>query len=427
VSGGRPEESVFFDVHCHALTLSHPNFLSFVETLRTRRSEVIYSQIRSPDFLARALFRNRGEGLRNMLAVMENSPGSIFELMEDDLVGVFAKEGDPPPLVREGALGMAGRRFASVALCPLIMDFDDRGQSSADAYYHRPHASSIDAQIRDVLIGVRHYRCARPNGMLRIFPFLGVNTRNHSSESLCLFLAHHLGEWRPGWARARTVFDAMDGYSSNENSVAGGLGGGCLFAGVKLYPPLGFDPWPEEEEEREKVEILFGFCERRGIPIVTHCDDHGYRIVSVGDALAFTAPSRYRAVLERYPRLRIDFAHFGRQYTTGLRRRTLTAWFEEIVDLIVACPNVYTDLAFNGVEPEYYERLVAALAALPAATREKVESRILFGSDFVVNLMKVRSYADYYRIFDASPLEPELRARLCSENPARFLFEEGQG
>ena len=418
------EHSTFIDVHCHVLTLSHPNFLSFMDTLRVRKSEIIYSQILSPDYLARALFRNRGESLRNLLTVMANSPGLIFGIMEDDLRGLYAREGDPPPLVQEEALHMAGRRFGSIALCPLIMDFDDRSRSGSDAYYYRPPAASIDAQIRDVLIGIRDYRRSRPNGMLEIHPFLGVNTRNHTLDSLGLFLGRHMGGWLPGRDRARTVFGAMQDYSSNANSVADTAGGECLFSGIKLYPPLGFDPWPEPGEEREKVELLFGFCERRGIPITTHCDDHGFRVVSRDEAFTFTAPSRYRAALERFPELRIDFAHFGRQYTTNLMRQAPTEWFEEIIELIAAYPNVYTDLSFNGVEPEYYERLAAALAALPAATRDKVEARLLFGSDFAVNLLKVRSYADYYRIFDASPLAPELRARLCSENPARFLFGE---
>jgi predicted TIM-barrel fold metal-dependent hydrolase len=130
-------------------------------------------------------------------------------------------------------------------------------------------------------------------------------------------------------------------------------------------------------------------------------------------------------VLERFPELKIDFAHFGRQYTTKLGRSAPTEWFDDIIALIEEYPNVYTDLSFNGVEPEYYGRLAAALAALPDAIREKVGARIMFGSDFVVNLMKVRSYADYYRIFDASPLGADLKARFCSENPARFLFEGG--
>ena len=414
---------VFFDAHCHALTLSHPNFLSFAETLRERRSELIYSQIRSPDFLARALFRHRGDTLRNMLAVMENSPGGIFELMEDDLLGLYAKEGDPPPLVRDGALAMNGRRYDRVALCPLIMDFDNPGRARSEAYYYRPPAASIDAQIRDVLIGIRDYRRARPDGMLEIHPFLGVNTRNHTAESLCLFLGHHLGDFEPDWDRARSSFLAMYGYSSNEGSVIGAPpGGACLFAGVKLYPPLGFDPWPDDGEEREKVELLYGFCERLEIPIITHCDDRGFRVISMEEAFAFTAPSRYRAALERFPRLKIDLAHLGRQYSARRGRAAAAEWFDDALDLVVAYDGVYADVSFNGVEPAYYERLADALAVLDGAARAKIESRLLFGTDFAVNLIAVRSYADYYRIFDASPLDPALRARMCNENPARFLF-----
>ncbi|MCK9461235.1 MAG: amidohydrolase [Proteobacteria bacterium] len=419
------DQATFFDVHCHAITLSHPNFLSFLDAIRVRSSEVIYNQIRSPNFLARALFRSRGETVRNLLAVMENSPGAIFEIMEDDLLGRYAKEGDPEPLVSEGALRMSGRRFGTLALCPLVMDFDGKRRSDTGSYYYRPPEASIEAHVRDVMIGIRDYRRDRPDGLLEIYPFLGVNTENHTPESLHLFLARHFGAWRPGWERARAVFGAMKDYSSNWGSVSGMPGDGCLFSGIKLYPPLGFDPWPEPGEDREKVEILYGFCERRGIPITTHCDDHGFRVVSMKEAFELTAPSRYLPALERFPELRIDFAHFGRQYTTAFRRPPPTEWFEAIVGLIDEYPNVYADISFNGVEPEYYERLVGAIAALPDTTREKVESRVMFGSDFVVSLMKIRSYADYFRIFDASPVAPELQEMICSRNPARFLFGEG--
>lgn len=417
----------FFDIHCHALTLSHPNFLSFVETLRARGKEIIYSQIRSPDFLARALFRHGGEALRNMLAVMGNSPGLIFRIMEDDLAGAFAKEGDPPPLVRDGALRLIGSGFDAVALCPLVMDFDNRGQARSDAYYYRPPEASVDAQIRDVLLGVRDYRRARPAGLLRIHPFLGVNTRNHTLDSLGLFLVRHLGGWRPGEERARAAFEAMSGYAPDERGGGAAPGAECLFAGVKLYPPLGFDPWPEPGEEREKVELLYGFCEERGIPITTHCDDRGFRVVGIEEAFLYSSPERYRGALERFPGLKINFAHFGRQYTTNLRRQASTAWFDGIVALLDAYPNVYADVSFNGVDPEYYETLAEALAALPPRLREKVASRLLFGSDFVVNLIRIRAYADYYRLFDAAPLDAALKLAACTENPARFLFEGTRG
>ena len=354
---------------------------------------------------------------------MENSPGRIFALMEDDLAGHYAKEGDPPALVSGGALAMAGTAFGEIALCPLIMDFDNRGLAKSDAYYYKPPEASIDAQIRDIMLGIRDYRVLRPKGMLRIHPFLGVNPKNHSAESLASFLEGHLGTWHPGAASANERFFAMDGYSAGEEMAGRRDGRGlCLFSGVKLYPPLGFDPWPEAGEEREKVETLFGFCEKRGIPVTTHCDDHGFRVISMDDAFTFTSPFRYRPVLERFPGLKIDFAHFGRQYTSNLRLQAQRGWFDEIIRLIQLYPNVYTDFSFNGVEPEYYERLKLALDTLPVELREKVASRIMFGSDFVVNLMKVRSYAEYFRIFDESSLDAGLRLRFCSGNPERFLF-----
>ena len=46
----------------------------------------------------------------------------------------------------------------------------------------------------------------------------------------------------------------------------------------------------------------------------------------------------------------------------------------------------------------------------------------MFGSDFMVNLLKVPSYIDYYRFFSESRVEPRLKKAFGSENPRKFLF-----
>jgi hypothetical protein len=40
----------------------------------------------------------------------------------------------------------------------------------------------------------------------------------------------------------------------------------------------------------------------------------------------------------------------------------------------------------------------------------------------MVNLTKVASYAEYYRIFARAALSDELKARLGHDNPESFLF-----
>ena len=45
----------------------------------------------------------------------------------------------------------------------------------------------------------------------------------------------------------------------------------------------------------------------------------------------------------------------------------------------------------------------------------------MFGSDFSINLLKVESYSAYFKVFEDSPLSDEVKERMVTENPMRFL------
>jgi hypothetical protein len=411
--------NAFYDAHCHALTLSHPSFLAFTQTLRRRGLEEIHAQITAPNYLIASLFFKSGDRVRNMLSVMEHDVASIFELMEDDLAGVFGKEGGTP-LVRGGKLALGALRFDRLVLCPLIMDFQGSAFTPSEGtYYDRPTAKRLSAQVRDVLEGIRGYRRARPDGFLELRPFIGVDTRHYTAEELALFLdAAFEGYAGSGEAKASAssrAFAAMADFDGASSPPA-------RFAGVKVYPPLGFDPWPDGGAEREKAELLWSFCERRDIPVVTHCDDQGFRVASIEEAWRFTSPARWASVLAAYPDLGLDFAHFGAQYSKLIGRPPSTEWTDRIVTLMAMYPKVYADISFNGSDAEYYRWLDSYIGKRGAKRAELLEERLLFGSDFMVNLSKVRSYADYFRIYEKSPLSDALKARFGHDNPERFLF-----
>ena len=67
-------------------------------------------------------------------------------------------------------------------------------------------------------------------------------------------------------------------------------------------------------KEREKIEYIYQFCEKNRVPIITHCDDQGFRGINSKIAQRYTAPISFKPALEKYPNLIIDFAHYGRQY-----------------------------------------------------------------------------------------------------------------
>jgi len=410
----------FYDVHCHALTLSHPSFLAFIETVRARRFESLLSYAAAPNYLVSSLFLKTGERIRNMLAVMENDAGSIFSLMEDDLAGAFATADDPRPLLSDGELGIGRLRFDRLVLVPLVMDFTAGGGTATGSYYNRPASKPVELQVRDLLEGIRDYRLTRPRGFLEIRPFLGIDTRHYELDSLKALLERSFA----GYSRDRDVSSAAFAAMAD---FEGGRGGEPHFAGIKVYPPLGFDPWPEEGgeggAEREKLELLWGFCEERRIPVTTHCDDQGFRVVGLEKSLGMTSPEHWAPLLDRFPELYLDFAHFGAQYLRAIGRNQSTEWTDRIVGLMREHPNVYADFSFNGTDPDYYRWLLGYFDRIGAADAELVRDRLLFGSDFMVNLSRIRSYADYYRVFASSPLGDEEQRRFCHDNPERFLFD----
>lgn len=89
---------------------------------------------------------------------------------------------------------------------------------------------------------------------------------------------------------------------------------------------------------------------------------------------------------------------------------------------MVDFPKVYADFSFDGTDPEYYRWLDGYLARRSPALAELIGGRLLFGSDFTVNLTKIRSYSDYYKYFASSRLSRELKERFAHDNPERFLF-----
>lgn len=407
-------ERFFIDAHCHVLELSHPNFLDFVEGLRHRGLEALYQGLSAPNFMLTSFFSKGGERLRNLLAVMERQAGEIFELMEDDLLGKFAQDDGAEPLYSSGSLRIGGLEFDRVLLVPLVMDFAEPPRPDPGLWYDKQPPKDILRQIRDLLEGIAHYRRTRLEGLLAIRPFIGINTARHDRAALESLLVAAFEGYRSGFGAALEAFDGMGRWDGSWKANA--------FAGVKLYPPLGFDPFPEQGEEREKTDFLFSFCEKRGIPIVTHCDDMGFRSLPLEESWRNTSPERWRPRFEANPRLKIDFAHFGMQYSLRFGQGARHEWTESIIELMAEYPGVYADVAFNGCDPAYYDHLLSLVEREEGRMGAPLSERLLFGSDFAMNLLRIRSWSEYLGIFSKSRLPDSLKESMASGNPSRFLF-----
>ncbi len=443
-------DDTFFDIHMHALNLSHPYFYAFVKRYKLDMRWFLGIGIISllayvaSLFLGRTLrsFITRKQNtFNNLLSVFENDIGSFFLITENCL---REKEN---PLLNGRELSIGTRKYKSMVLTPLMMDFGYKGKrKDSDFHYSRPAEKPIVEQVTDVFNAIKKYKqsaATRPDDdlcqkfpslepgttrVIEIYPFLGINTRNYKLDKIKTMLDQYFNGYKGSREDLLKNMGQFDGNIGNIKSN--------YFAGVKVYPPLGFDPWPADGEEQEKVEeqkkvdYLYCYCARHGIPITSHGGDGGFiAIDDKNDLREYTSMSRWESVLEHYPSLKLNIAHLPAEFWPKrilakpqykLEKQRLMA----IIDLVTKKDNVYTDFSCRALNDEYYMYLKEVINSRSSEEdKYKLRSRILFGSDYAVNLGSIESYNRYLDIFSRTEhLTAEEKHLFCSVNPERFLF-----
>jgi hypothetical protein len=413
-------DRTFFDIHMHAMDMSHPNLLAFAKRIWRTVLKLVFSG----DF--DMFLHAKEENFFNLLTVMENSIEDYFILME-----YFLKSKEPV-LGAGSAIRIGTREFDTILLTPLIMDFGLK-QMKTNTFYNMIMGKPVVGQTVDILNAIRKYcncefapkagkdqegttvpRTSRR--LFEIYPFLGINTRHYDLDELKELLDR-----------------CFSGYTGRRDDLHGRMGtfdgaiervGSNVFAGIKLYPPLGFDPWPEDESgesgEMEKVKYLYSLCEERHIPVTAHCNDGGFAIDR--HSKKYSNPDKWRQVLGQFPQLKLNLAHFGNQGKL-LFVIPRHGWCETVIDLIHTHDNVYTDISCLAFDDHFYGELNELLADGDPVKRDKLPSRILFGSDYMMNLVRARSYNDYLATFiRTKQIADKIKVLLCNENAVRFMF-----
>jgi predicted TIM-barrel fold metal-dependent hydrolase len=215
------------------------------------------------------------------------------------------------------------------------------------------------------------------------------------------------------YAKLKKVYSGMENFNGD---IQHGIGN-YNYAGIKVYPPLGFNPWPtEDKKEFAKVNLLYKYCQDRNIPITTHCSKGGYRVVSNKTTNKYNSPETWDNVLKKYKNLKLNFAHFGGNLSAG-------KWQRKIVELVTMYPSVYVDVSYICTKYKSYGSLDKMLNKLCKSKKEEAKSKILFGTDFSVNLFEITSYKKYIEYFrDTSTFTENDKNNFCCENPQKFLF-----
>jgi hypothetical protein len=440
----------FYDIHYHLFDLSHPNLLAFLlrDDLITKKAvRKILGNLPFPVKIlpvwAVRLFSGKisnkvkdylkhdaGKVL-NLLSVMEGAVEYHFLYTEYFLL----KE-------KLHFDNSNGARYNKVVVCPLLIDFGYKGMNKPDCFYNFPPAKPIVNQVLDLLNAIYFYynydliihpdkpeklkliptATPKEKKLFEIYPFLGINTQNYDLPEIAeLFDKYFRGyenDLSPSDRQVKlfnklgTAKVDLEDMIFRRKEVSDTDYYSYLFAGIKLYPPLGFDPWPSDNQcELDKVKFLYSECIRRKLPVTVHCSDGGYK--TTPDAEKFTDPSKkWKIVLSQpeYKNLKINFAHIGSQADGK------TDWQKTILEDIARNSNVYTDCSCMTPHVNDYKIIREIM-------NDNSESNILFGTDFVINLIWSDSYNEYLNNFiESSHLDQRQKELICKVNPERFLF-----
>ena len=273
---------------------------------------------------------------------------------------------------------------------------------------------SADRSILDQLQDIAKVRDAYPH---RVIPFFNVHPdRTGEFDALELF---------------KKAFDFSDE-------------GALRYFGLKIYPSLGYLP------SHPVLMEMYAVCEQKGIPVLTHCSsglthstnslidnvrgvfvkDDGTQVdgphrFSCGNSRAarvreyrtfFNKPHHWIPVMERYPNLKLNLAHFGgdeswKTYTKGED----TKWVDTIIQLMHDYPNVYADFSYTMYKRKFNKELKRIMEADPV-----VADRTLFGSDYYM-ILNEGMYGEEFNQFRRHIGEDWLE-KIAVENNNRYLF-----
>lgn len=202
------------------------------------------------------------------------------------------------------------------------------------------------------------------------------------------------------------------------------------FGGIKMYPPLGYYPFDA------RLDQIYAYAEKNGIPITTHCSRGGvyYQGKITGDMLThpmtgqhlkrtknsdftdvYTDPDNYEYVLKRFPKLKLNLAHFGGadEWRKYIRMDKEVSWYFKVIYLMRKYPNVYADISYTLYDPAFYPQLKLILS------NAELQSRVLFGSDFYM-VEQETTEADFWKNM-AAFLGEAMFKQIARTNPQVFF------
>ncbi|MCF8381728.1 MAG: amidohydrolase family protein [Bacteroidales bacterium] len=362
------KKDVFFDVHCHIFTSKDvpDGFLGIRVPFDQRFLKFLEHQ------LHKIISKSDTDKLSNLAYFIEFFRSRSSEETAEKLMGYYPVK--------------------NFVFCPLMMDMAPGIKGKIERDY--------DEQIEKM----KSVRDEFPNTIL---PFFAADPNN--PKVLQNFLK---------------VFSDKEDYK---------------FFGVKIYPSLGYLP------SHPELMNIYSLCEKNKIPVTAHCagasvhsskktikDISGFHYVpgqgfvektitksfkrKKDYANFFNHPRNWIPVLEKYPNLKLNLAHFGgdNEWKDFLSGKTDT-WVETIMDLMGKHPNLYSDFSYTMYHPGIAKKLKSMVME-----NDLLASQLLYGSDYYMIVREGHFKAMKNNFIEL--MGEDIMKKVAFENPKRFLF-----
>ena len=214
------------------------------------------------------------------------------------------------------------------------------------------------------------------------------------------------------------------------------------YVGIKLYPSLGF--WPFDR----RLDPVWEYAVEHRLPLLTHADTGGINYVgewkkehlnpsgfepeewpSKFDRLEFpfepgdrklkdacddfVHPFAYARLLERFPELKLCFAHAG-GVPHVLEEAKSSSWFSMICYLMERFPNVHTDVSYTLHDSRVFKPLRKLIDG-------SLGDRVLFGTDYFMTTREKPESTLVREFRDSLRGNPRHWEKVSQDSVARWL------
>ncbi|MCP3887252.1 MAG: amidohydrolase family protein [Desulfobulbaceae bacterium] len=348
-------------------------------------------------------------------------------------------------------------------ITPLIMDFDRNG------FVANGNPEKIKSQVVKLVETIKREDIVSTI----ILPFIAVDPRRFVYEDWSKEDSKLLGEGQISTNITNYINDFSVKTAINDISAIE-TGDIC---GIKLYPSLGWDLFPSDENILKSYAIVLKKLVEFDVPITVHCQKASFELgIDSDKGNEFTDPFKWNKLLANtaldLKNIRLNLAHFGGEegvkkiadfrYKNGESEEKCPygprkkGWTYEIIKLIKNYDNTYADLAaFDWCDKHAVASLLWILFwdgkqdedgefYQDNSPNHKIINKLLWGTDIPMVLDAYRDYHDYFSSFFRAIDKPhqlegndyevpaankrykvsEIINQLACNNPKRFHFKE---